>query len=520
MGSRNALSREASEWHAVDEVPPRMWPRNRREPAFRFASPSARPGSLGVTAISGGSGVLRLRFRQAAGGAGLLLVLSNGPVLRFATGVLDRPGHWNDWAVWPFFACAAAASAVLAWDTWRPRGSAVSPASRAAGRARLSRPALVAIAWYSAATVASSLWSVYATATLWRSVVYLGLILLALALAGLTADELTMTLVLVASAAVAGSLAVIVLQHDVGVDRHGNWIGMYTNRNSLAPLAALGVIAGVRWMLPRSADLSRQAPPRAVSAGGKIWRGRSAETTGPTGSACVAPASWRRVWGAVLVATSLITLIGAGSRTAWLALAAALAVASALGAAAVCASRVRRWGPWRAWATVFGGALVAVGVSVAAGAAAWNVPTMSQRRAIWSLTWDRVMERPWGGYGFFAFWEVPELVQEHVLLQRGSAHNSLVETALGLGILGAAPFVMLVVLASANAGRDIWLRPSADTWLWAALTVFVLLENVTESFVLWFSHLWVLLMVAALRRDAPAIGARPARAAAAAPATD
>ena len=111
----------------------------------------------------------------------------------------------------------------------------------------------------------SSLWSVYASATLWRSVVYLGLILLAVALARLTDDDLSTALVLLASVAVAGSLAVIVLQHDVGTDRHGNWIGMYTNRNSLAPLAAFGVIAGLWWLLPRT-PLPRHGPPHDGSA--------------------------------------------------------------------------------------------------------------------------------------------------------------------------------------------------------------------------------------------------------------
>ena len=484
-----------------------------------------------MTAISDGSGALLLRSWRAAAGAGLLLVLSNGPVLRFATGVLNRPGHWNDWAVWPFFAGAAAASSTLAWVTWRsgpsPAGQvaqALPPeqgvqAASSAPRARLSRPALIAIGWYSAVAVASSLWSVYASATLWRSVVYLGLILLAVALARFTDDELSTALVLLASVAVAGSLAVIVLQHDVGVDRHGNWIGMYTNRNSLAPLAAFGVIAGLRWLFLRPIPLQHHGLRRDGSATGTTGPARAAGTSGPAGVAGATPALWRRVWGAVLVAASLATLIGAGSRTAWLALAAALAVASALGAAAVGAARVSRRGRWRTRATVFGAGLVAAGIGVAVAVAAWNVPTLSQRRAIWSLAWDRVLERPWGGYGFFAFWEVPELVQEHVLLQRGSAHNSLVETALGLGILGAAPFVMLVVLAAINAGRGLWLRPSADTAMWAALTVFVLLENLSESFVLWFSHIWVLLLVASLRRTAPAIRAWPSRATAAVPAT-
>jgi len=411
------------------------------------------------------------RWWHVAAGAGLLLVLSNGPVLRFASGVLDRPGLWNDPAIWPFFAGAAAASIVLAFLIRRLGGGGTGrvgwddPAIPAGTGAPLSRPALAAIVWYSAAAVASSLWSVYPGATLWRSVVYLGLILLAVALASLTDDELSTVLVLLASVAVVGSLAVIVLHHDVGTDRDGNWIGLYTNRNSLAPLAALGVIAGLHWLLPRPMPASR----------------------------------YQRLWGALLVAASLVTLVGAGSRTAWLALAAALALASAFGVLAG-ASRLRTWSPLKTRAAAVGGGLLAVGVGVAVVVAAWDVSTFSQRRTIWGLVWDRVLERPWGGYGFFAFWEVPEQVAEHLLLQRGSAHNSLVETALGLGVAGTAPFVMIVVLAAVNAGRGLWVRPSAGTGMWAAVTVFVLLENVTESFVLWFSHIWVLLLAAALRR--------------------
>ena len=414
-----------------------------------------------MTGISDRFGERLLHSWRAAAGAALLLVLSNGPVLRLA-GWLDRPGLWNDRAVWPFFAGAAAASVVLAWAARRPGAPA---RDRDSGAAALSRPASLALVWYSAAAVASSLWSVYPSATLWRSVVYLGLALLAVALSSLTDDELSTALVLLAGVAVAGSLLLIALDRGLGTDDRGDWIGMYTNRNSLAPLAALGVIAGLHWLLPGAMSASR----------------------------------YRRAWGAALVVASLVTLVGAGSRTAWLALAAALASSSALGAVAV-ASRRRDWGPWRTRAALSGGGLAAAGVCVAAAAAAWSVPTFSQRRTIWSLVWDRVLERPWGGHGFFAFWEVPELVQEHVLFQRGSAHNSLVETALGLGVAGAVPFVVLVVLAAVNAGRGLWLRPSAGTGMWAAVTVFVLFENITESFVLWFSHIWVLLLAAALRR--------------------
>lgn len=430
-------------------------------------------------------------LRRPAAAAALLLLLSNGPVVRFATGVMGRPGHWNDWAVWPFFAAAAAASGVLAWAVWlsgrRLEGPADGDSERygtggiAAEPVRppLSRTAAFMIAWYSAVAVVSSLWSAYPGATLWRSTVYLGLALLALALAWFSAEELATTLVLAASAAVTGSLVVIALLHEEGVDHQENWIGLFTNRNSLAPLAALGVIAGLRWLEPKRASMwDSGLKPQA-----------------PSG-----PALWRRAWGAALVVASLTTLAGAGSRTAWLGLVVSLTVASAIGIAAVGAAPARGVPRWQVRALTAAASTAVLAVCAVAAGVAWNVPTFAQRRTLWGLVWERVLERPWGGHGFFAFWEVPELVQGHVLLQRGSAHNSLFETALGMGILGSAPFVVLAVLAAVNAGRGLWLRPSADTWMWAALTVFVLLENVTESFVLWFSYIWVLLLVAALRR--------------------
>ena len=90
-----------------------------------------------------------------------------------------------------------------------------------------------------------------------------------------------------------------------------------------------------------------------------------------------------------------------------------------------------------------------------------------------------------------------------MLLRRGSAHNSLMEVGLGLGLLGLAPFVVIVSLAARNAMLQVWRDPSPDTWLWAAVVAFLLVENVTESFVLWFSYNWVLIMAASLRPVPP-----------------
>ena len=394
------------------------------------------------------------RVSRVAVASAALLVLTNGPVLLFSKSVLDRTSRWEDLAVWPFLAGAAVCGAALAlWD------ALIGPRRTLEASERIAAAAAV---WFALACLCSSLWSVDAPATAWRSSIYVGMALLAWAIARLDARDAAATIGLVAGAAVAASLLVIVLRPDLGLGPNDYWKGVYTNRNSLAPLAAIGVLAGVRFVL---------VPGRL---------GRTAAVG--------------------LTAASAAALVGAGSRTAWVALMVAVAVC---GLPAAYHWLAGRWSRRHAAAVTLAMAGTGAAGAIAALVAVWNVPTLSQRRTIWGLVWDRIVERPLGGYGFFTFWDVEEMTQ-HVLLRRGSAHNSLVEVGLGLGLLGAVPFVVIVVLAARNAGLALWRRPGPDTWMWAALVAFLLVENVTESFVLWFSYSWVLLMAAALRPAPPA----------------
>ena len=410
---------------------------------------------MAVTSTSPASSELSKRSRatRVVAVSTALLILTNGPVLLFSKSVLDRTSRWEDAAVWPFLAAAAFCGAVLAaWDLLGGSHRRLEASERIAA---------AAASWFALAALASTLWSVDANATAWRSSIYLGMALLAWAVARLKARDITAVITIVASAAVTTSLLLIVLRPDLGLGPDDYWKGVYTNRNSLAPLAAIGVLAGMRFML--------------------------------------APGSLRRVAAAALVAASMVSLAGAGSRTAWVALLTAIVV-SALPVTHHWSER--RWGRRAAAAMTL--AFIGTGTAgaVAASVAVWNVATLSQRRTIWSLVWDRILERPLHGYGFFTFWDIEELTQ-HVLLRRGSAHNSLVEVGLGLGLLGVLPFAAIVVLAARNAGLAVWRRPEADTWMWAALVAFLLVENVTESFVLWFSYSWVLLMAAAFRPAPP-----------------
>ena len=386
---------------------------------------------------------------RAAAVAGILVVLTNGPAFLFAKSVLDRPGHWEDPAVWPFFAVAAVAAMALALSNALVRARRV--------RRNAATVAAVAVTWYSLLSVASTAWSVDPMATAWRSSVYLGLASLAWVISALDSDDLRAALSVMCGAAIVTSVILVVLRSDLGTDSNGAWQGVYTNRNSLAPIAALGTLVGIRY----------------------VWAG--------------GPAS--RLAGGGLAMLSLASMLGSGSRTAWFALLSGALVATA----PLAHHRLRQRRGVRQARLVI--AVAACGGTVGAAAALaslWSVSTFAQRRTMWGLVWDRIWQRPIAGHGFFTFWDIEELTL-HVLLRRGSAHNSLMEVGLGLGLLGLVPFVVIVSLAARNAMSQVWRDPSPDTWLWAAVVAFLLVENVAESFVLWFSYNWVLVMAAALR---------------------
>lgn len=467
--------------------------------------------------------------------AAALLVFTNGPVFFAARNLTADSGGWEGDLIRPaIIAAALLAAAIAALDlAWK--GSA---GRGPAGLLRPHGPAAAAIVVYTLTAIASAAWSVAPGLTLWRSLTYAGLVLLAWVMADMGA-ETRVPLGLMAAAAVGASLLALAAAPNQAFDIRGYWRGVYITRNSLAPLAALGLLVGIRYLLarpgaaevpdqpadaemsdeeltatpPADAELSDEEltatrPARAERTVEGCPSGRFRRTDAKEPDRPVRWVSWRwrsSYWraqaaGAALGVVSLAVLIGAGSRTAWLALVGALAV-SALGRA--YPSMRYRFGARAAIGTVASAAAAGVAGLVAVTAALWQEPTFAERREIWGLVWDRIVDRPLAGHGFFAFWDVPELTAAHELLLLGSAHNSALEVLLGTGLIGLAPFAVIAAAAALNAGRDLVRNPGADTWLWAAVVAFALFENASESFVLWFSYNWVIVMAAALRTPEP-----------------
>ena len=410
-----------------------------------------------ISDLAGGgrSAALRVAFVGAA-----LFVFTDGPLFFLAHRVLDRPGpSWHDVVVaGGLTATAATAGLLVLWSLWRSRLRSPEPPQVTAA---------AAVGLFVLVTAASTAWSVDALHTGWRSVVYAGLAMLAWQVAEV-GDEVWKPLALMSAAGVASSLVVVAA--GTGADENGDWQGIYLSRNLLAPVAAIGAIAGVRLLC--------------------------------------APGRLHRIAGMALGAASLAAMLGAGSRTAWLALGAGAGLAAL---PVLRQALVPRWGAPRAAAAAWAALAAGTTAAAAALAALWDTSTLAQRRTIWRVSWEQFLERPLHGHGFSAIWTWPEFLDNHALLDRGSAHNGPLEVLLGLGVLGLIPFAVVAVLAVRNAGRDVMHSPSADTWTWAAVVAVMLIENITESFILRFSYNWVIVMAAALRapgRDRDEVASR------------
>ena len=398
--------------------------------------------------------LLRVWFVGAA-----LFVFTDGPLFYLSQDVLGRSGpSWHDRVVaGGLTASAGIAGLLVLWHLWRTRLASPQPPHPVAA---------AAVAAFVLVTAASTAWSIDWQATGWRAVVYAGLAMLAWLLADL-GDRAWQPLALMAAAGVFASHLVAVFDSGTGIDLNGDWQGIYLSRNLLAPVAAVGVIVGVRL----------------------AWR-----------SAVNAKFGSGREIGWALALPSLLAMIYAGSRTAWLALAAGIGLATL----PVLHHRLaQRWNARQARATTWAALAATLAAAGALVAVLWDTPTLAQRRTIWQVSWEQFLERPLHGHGFAAIWSWPEFLDNHELLDRGSAHNGALEVLLGLGVLGFVPFAVIVVLAVRNAGRDLLRSPTPDTWMWAAVVAVMLVENTTESFILRFSYNWIIVTAAALRLPKP-----------------
>ena len=403
----------------------------------------------------------------------LTFLTTLGPVYSVRLGMGPVVGNLtDDSSISVFFATFYAA--VIAGIAW-------------IGPNRRTRPALtLPLAGFCVVVVASTLWSVNTTRTF-----TLGILVGLTAAAGLAVGRATSVpmqiTAIFASQQLGGVLSVIaVIRHAPrSYDFGGRWAGIYISRNSLGPVAALGLVAAAGCACLLWTRRRRQ-PPRLVALEAMVLAGAAA--------------------------MDVVLLVKAGAQTAVLGM-----VAAALGVAAVVvlravSDRSPRTAARNAAVTLVG--LVAIGGIFWLGKGTFTRwvgkdPTFDQRTPLWNYIIPLGNQRPLGGFGWQAVWRIVDPRRTHGLSE---AHNGFLESYLGTGVLGTALLVAFVLALLWVSARTAAAR--GGQWFWPfALVLYSVVANQLESFIGANLLPWVLLTMAAatlgLAREPGAAPPRP-----------
>jgi O-antigen ligase len=174
--------------------------------------------------------------------------------------------------------------------------------------------------------------------------------------------------------------------------------------------------------------------------------------------------------------------------------------------AIVCGALRRRSGI----GALIGFALIVVGLTavtalaidpVSALEALGRDPTFTNRTPLWRLAMYFIQMRPWLGYGYDAFWRLdgPEanIIWQKVEWQAPHAHDAWLEMTLGMGIVGLALVVLVWLVLFTRFARVATAPNARHAVFCTALTLGVMLENMTEyAFFRRGEILWLLFVVA------------------------
>ena len=261
------------------------------------------------------------------------------------------------------------------------------------------------------------------------------------------------------------------------------WVGIYGNRNSLAPVAAVASLASVVV----------------------VWFARESSTK-----------NWSRIVTlavpAVLLVFAVIEVWSSGSQTSPVALAVAVVAGVVWLVVRTVASRFGMLRTLRHHAAPITLALLAVFAVVAlrqigdAANISGDAATFNSRRALWSVNWSGFLEKPWLGWGWMAARLNPEFFKQGIwwaAVETQWSHNGYHDLLLGGGVLAAVLFALYVWMSSRQFDR----MPLSVALPRLALVVFVLAAATQESFFIGSHFLWALTIasLATVRDDVSSV---------------
>jgi len=138
--------------------------------------------------------------------------------------------------------------------------------------------------------------------------------------------------------------------------------------------------------------------------------------------------------------------------------------------------------------------------------------TITGRTEIWNLVWCAVMERPWIGYGFGAFWVGESEIGNAIRAKLGwsetvaEAHNAWLDTWLSIGALGVGLAILTLLALSLKIVRRAQARKQSaiDAWsVWSlGFVMSIWVYSLSESGFPWYNTLtWILFIVLAVKTE-------------------
>lgn len=123
--------------------------------------------------------------------------------------------------------------------------------------------------------------------------------------------------------------------------------------------------------------------------------------------------------------------------------------------------------------------------------------TFTGRTEIWSMVWEKIMERPVLGYGYGAFWSTQaDAINQFSVWKPGQSHNGYLDICLNLGVSGLLLVLFLVAESFRRAKRlRSEHRSKAGLWL-LMIALMLLVRNFAEASFLDLSLTWSTMLMA------------------------